>query len=626
MLDQGDAVSALDKAVQMADAQPANAAVLNLLGIVHSRIGNLEAAIEQFAASLSLESDAAEVHFNLGNTQRKLGHLDEAERCYLAAIAGHPNYATAHGNLGGLHYQRHNYSGAITHLENAVRLDNSNVEARTNLGKLYIELKRPLDAREQLQQAVSIRPDHLMARRELGRALAHLGEFESAQDQYARALDLSPRDAETYNYRGSTCLDQGDIDEAIVCFGTAIDIQPERERYHCNLADTLEKSNNISALEAAINQARYIHGMCSDKLQLLEVKLLYRRGDYAAALSQLDNIHPRDHDLIDLACRAEYQGKCFHEAGQYAAAFDAFARANSFAAAMPSNRQYQGVHFLDRVKQRHRTFEDNGVGTSRSPGSESGIRNPAFMIGFPRSGTTLLDTILRGHSDIALLEEYPLVDHLYRYTQGGASADIEHIREARKSYWDHVEKILGKSEYPSVIIDRQPFNTINAAVIHGVFPTAKFILCIRHPCDVVLSCFMQQFKLTNATACFLELADSAELYNRVMSLWVHLQEALLLNYHTVKYEGLLSDFDGTLKPLLRFLDCGWQPGLRQHPSSARARNRIHTASYSQVIEPIYTHARGRWENYREQMAPVLPVLLKWADHWGYERPEWAQKY
>ena len=137
---------------------------------------------------------------------------------------------------------------------------------------------------------------------------------------------------------------------------------------------------------------------------------------------------------------------------------------------------------------------------------------------------------------------------------------------------------------------------------------------------------MKSFKLSHAMANFLDLEQSARAYDKVMSIWLHYLEVLEIDHRYSRYEDLVENLQGTATPVLNYLDKEWEENLDNYVQTAKQRGRIGTPSYTQVTQPLYTRARGRWENYREQMEPVLPVLLKWADHWGYERPEWAAHY
>ena len=150
-----------------------------------------------------------------------------------------------------------------------------------------------------------------------------------------------------------------------------------------------------------------------------------------------------------------------------------------------------------------------------------------------------------------------------------------------------------------------------------MFPDARVIFAQRHPCDVVLSGFMQGFALNDAMACFLDLALAAQFYDTAMGLFWKARELLPLNVRTLVYEELIADPEASLKPIIAFLGLEWRPELLDHRATAIARGAISTPSYDQVVRPLSKTPSGRWRRYREQLEPVLPVLLPWAERLGY---------
>jgi hypothetical protein len=150
-----------------------------------------------------------------------------------------------------------------------------------------------------------------------------------------------------------------------------------------------------------------------------------------------------------------------------------------------------------------------------------------------------------------------------------------------------------------------------------LFPDARFIFAQRHPCDVVLSCFMTNFQLNAATANFTDLLGTARLYDQVLSYWEQCRALLAPPVHVLSYEAMVNDPEQALRPLIGFLDLSWDDRLLDHRQTARARGYIPTASYAQVTEKIYSRASGRWIRYRDQMRDVLPILAPWAERMGY---------
>jgi len=168
------------------------------------------------------------------------------------------------------------------------------------------------------------------------------------------------------------------------------------------------------------------------------------------------------------------------------------------------------------------------------------------------------------------------------------------------------------------VVDKQPLNLLAAPLIHRLFPDAKIVFAQRHPCDVVLSCFMQSFAINDAMASFLDLGDAARLYDLVLTFWERCRDVLPLDVHIVRYEALVEDAEGEMRPLLDFLGLPWDEKVLDNEGAAAGRGHVYTASYSQVQEPIYRRAAGRWERYRAQLAPVLPILAPWAEKMGYD--------
>ncbi len=251
-----------------------------------------------------------------------------------------------------------------------------------------------------------------------------------------------------------------------------------------------------------------------------------------------------------------------------------------------------------------------------------------FLVGFPRSGTTLLDTILNSHRAIHVVEERPAVRNMRNalerlpggYPDGLAALDPADLAALRQIYFAELDRHLEPQDRSAVVVDKLPLNIIEAGLIQRIFPQARFLFAQRHPCDCVLSCFMQNFEVNDAMANFLDLGDAAVLYDKVMTLWQQYRTVLPLAVHTVRYESLVEGFEETLTPLLAFLGVGWDDGVRRYAETASRRGIINTPSYDQVTQPLYTRSLGRWQRYAEQMAPVLPILLPWARRFGYDDP------
>ena len=250
-------------------------------------------------------------------------------------------------------------------------------------------------------------------------------------------------------------------------------------------------------------------------------------------------------------------------------------------------------------------------------------QSPIFIVGFPRSGTTLLDQMLDAHPALQVLEEKPALEAVVKalaamprgYPGALLDCDDRGLDELRAIYRQAVDREIARRA-GARLVDKYPFNMVRIQLAMTLFPGAKWIFAVRHPCDVVLSCFMQNFKFTDVTHGFWSLEQTASIYAQIMGLWLEQRQRLRPDCLDLRYEDLVSDFERTARALIAFLGLDWDDRVLSYHQHARSR-RIATPSYSQVIKPIYGGAAGRWQRYRRYFDPVLPVLQPYVHRLGY---------
>jgi hypothetical protein len=246
-----------------------------------------------------------------------------------------------------------------------------------------------------------------------------------------------------------------------------------------------------------------------------------------------------------------------------------------------------------------------------------------FLVGFPRSGTTLLENVLAAHPDVVTLEE--------KDTLAQAAADflmsddglerLGHLdpgeaQKQRAAYWAAVRS-HGVEPRGRVFIDKMPLATVLLPLVAKLFPDARVLFAIRDPRDVVLSCFRRRFGMNAAMAQFLSLEGAATYYDAVMGLGEIYRALLPTPQHRVRYESLVEDFEANARSVCEFLNLAWQPAMADIAATARART-INTPSAAQLARGLNREGQGTWRRYREQMAPVLPALEPWVERFGYE--------
>ncbi|HUH31098.1 MAG TPA: sulfotransferase, partial [Rhodanobacter sp.] len=251
-------------------------------------------------------------------------------------------------------------------------------------------------------------------------------------------------------------------------------------------------------------------------------------------------------------------------------------------------------------------------------------QSPVFVVGFPRSGTTLLEQMLDAHPDFQSMDERAFIHELIErmelagqsYPADLASLTQAEIEQLRSVYWrlvSHVLPDLGTRR----LVDKNPLNMLCLPMIMRLFPQARIILCVRHPCDVLFSCSMQPFRSPAFMVLCSSLQRLAQGYAHAFEQWFADVEALAPHVLEWRYESVVDRFDDHVTRLGQFLETADASPMARFAEHARARRFISTPSYAQVTEGVHRRAVGRWQHYREQFAPVLPLLQPWLDRFGY---------
>jgi hypothetical protein len=251
----------------------------------------------------------------------------------------------------------------------------------------------------------------------------------------------------------------------------------------------------------------------------------------------------------------------------------------------------------------------------------AGMQQPVFLVGFPRSGTTLLDQALSAHPDIEVLEEYEFLDESRQnWVDDGRLQSLpgmkaHELQSARQQYLDAV---AAKRKHPerSCFVDKLPLNLVYLFLIHRLFPKARILFMLRDPRDACLSCFFQSFDLQGAMPYFLDLEQTAHYYHAVMSLTQQSLELVSNPLLVQRYESLVTEFEPSMRRIIDFLGMDWHRDILEYRQKALLRI-IDTPSYQQVTQPLYRNSIGKWRNFSGQMEPVQGLLGQWVEHFDY---------
>ncbi|HTK83606.1 MAG TPA: sulfotransferase [Patescibacteria group bacterium] len=468
------------------------------------------------------------------------------------------------------------------------------VQADSPVAKLYdqaircIKAGRAPDAVKLLQQAIELYPSSGDLHAQLAGALSLSGDIDGAVEEYKKACRLSPKQPHIHFACAQYLLQTNNVAEAEKYFRKTFTLSPDIPDAIAHVGLCLQRQKKVDEAEKAFQQT-------------LEI--------------DPDNVHA----LYGL-------GQIYDARDEAAKAFEYFKRSKAVQAA-DMMAKAMSPRAMPAVISRFRRLT-----ASRETDSWKAVPMPedwprlVFLVGFPRSGTTLLDQILSGHPDIEVAEErnglaYPgnfiIKTKKKTVPEALSSLTADEISDLRRMYFKAMKEMGFKLRHGSVFIDKLPLNLVYAPFIHRLFPEAKFILALRHPCDSVLSCFMQPFQLNESMMHFLDIENAAKFYDLSFSAWEEAAAALKLKYHTVRYENVVSDLKSEVDAALKFLELDWHEGMENFDQTAHGR-RIKTPSASQVSQKIYTRAKGRWHKYREYMGKAPDILRPWIEKYGYE--------
>ncbi|MDE2139292.1 MAG: sulfotransferase [Gammaproteobacteria bacterium] len=516
-------------------------------------------------------------------------------------------------------YNRADIATAVNGCQRVLSLHAEFAQAWHLLGLCRWQQGQLAAAADALERAAGPQPRDAQVMHDLGSVYSDQGAWALAVHAYLKAIELRPRHAESFLNMGAAYENLGEHEQAERAYQRALALNPQLAGAAASLASLAESANRLA--EAANLAGRALALDAADPVANLTQAQLDLRADRPdAAAARLRNLlekplRPRNRSLALARLGAMYEQR-----GDYAQAFAAFQgskQALNAGEAAPG----PGVYTLATVERVARYLDRLAVGPSSDPILQGEI--PAFLVGFPRSGTTLLDQILSSHPRLVVLEEKENLQDLLRdfvTSDAGleqfASTDSAALESYRNKYWARVAEALPQRDPEKLFVDKLPLNTLFMPLIARLFPAARFVFAVRDPRDVVLSCYMRAFGLNEAMRNFLTLAGTAELYAGVMQIGIRCRERLGDRVHLIRYESLVDDLEGAARDLCAFLELDWDPAMLRFQETAKKR-RINTPSYHQVVQPVYASARARWRHYREYLEPVLPRLQPFVEFFGY---------
>lgn len=606
------ALASGEAAVRLA---PSDGGLRFFVGMLHTRSHDLTRAVPHLRAAAKLMTDTPIARLELARALIAIGRLDEAEETLAPVGAAGPAGRDLLGLHGLLQQRRGDHQAAIRLFRQAVMRDARDFENWANLGVSLLAAAQAKEAEAAFGKALALRPGLRWVRIKNAEAAVAAGHGEQALAAARAAAEAAPGDADAMLLvaRIEELLERPAKAERALREVLARDDRCAPAMIA--LATLAERDNRVEECRRLVHRARAAGATAADTA-ILEARIALRDGDCATVMTVLRDAASG----IDPVARAELIGRCRDRAGDPEGAFTAFAEMNRHIASQNADAAGDALAFRNRIAARQaRATAEWRRGWNAIP-SADGRRDPIFMFGFPRSGTTLLDTFLMGHPDVVVLEEQPVLQAAMDVVGGSvddpAGLTRETIAAMRAAYFQTADR-LAPDAAGKMLIDKAPLGAVEAALVHRLFPCARYIFVERHPCDVVLSGFMAAFDPRGGMANFLTLDDSARLYDALNGYWQHCRDLFDLPSCNARYERLIADPGAELEMITKFLGIALYADMLDHRAAAGKRSHIPTPSYAQVLAPLHGRAAGRWTRYRPVLGDVIPLLRPWAERMGY---------
>ena len=621
-----DAISAgrMDEAAQLCrgvlDEDPDQPSALHLLGLVALVARRNDEALALIERAASLDGTDALLLMRLGVARALNDQHEGAVESFEKAAELAPDDYDIHLNLALALKELNRQAETEAALRRAIEIDPDNPQAWSELGVLLLTTGALDEALTTARRATSIAPHMALAHNNVGSIQLKLGDAASAVALFRRTIELAPRLADAHLNLGLALLVDRRAEEAIAAFREAIRLQPKNAVALAHLAHTYEILNRrAEARDAATRALKIDPGLDRAALALVHVDLREANRPLPDIKDSLEAIVGRAADDRNRITALNDLARVQDQLGDFDVAFRTFTDCQLLAARQPRAKRIDRTQFPVFLES-NRWFLQQPIADWQFE-IDDGLMSPVFLVGFPRSGATLLERVLGAHPSFVTSDQRPWLSSVTArigsdYPQALASMNVDAISELRHHYVDNVRSSVGELEASQQIVDKDPLNFVRLGLVRRVFPAAKAIFVIRDPRDVVLSCFMQWFRPNDATVHFYELESTAQLYAAAMSFWRELKVVLGLDILEVRYEDIVKDLPTTSREILDFLGVAWDPAVLNFADTSEGAY-VATPSRHDVAREVYADSVGRWRNYHEQMEPVLGILSPFVSALGY---------
>ena len=584
--------------------QPGNAYVLNLLGVLTSQHEvDHEESVKLIKSAINIDPDVPDYHNNLGLALLQAGKVKEAAQAFEKATRLNPAFLPAWLNLGNTRVLLKDAEGAIQAFQKIIDLEPDYLPAINNLGNVYRELRRFDDALRMFNKVLELKPEFAEAWYNVGLVFKVKKDFAGAITAFDRAIALNAGYLRAFLKRANCRLEVNDNVGAFQDFDRALQINPRNIPTYILKATALRQLGRFDETEMVLRQALALDESALDAYLGLVTTKKYNEDDLAKIQAVLEESELKPSMLAPLYFSL---GTIFDNRGEYEKAFRHFQKGNQL---HRSTYEYDVNGFARDVSRLIELFDEDFIRRNRARGMDTDL--PVFIVGMPRSGTTLIEQIIASHPAVHGAGELDFIGQLAfdlarRHGSGGMSVDESilpedaEIGQLADEYLTRIRKIDGKALR---ITDKMPGNFMYLGLIAVLFPKARIIHCRRHPLDTCLSIYFQHFSGVLPYA--YDLAELGSYYHQYRRMMAHWQRVLPGQILDMPYEELIRDLEANSRKLISHIHLPWDDRCLRFYDTDRA---VKTASQWQVRQKLYVDSVGRWRHYEPCLQPLIEAL------------------
>ncbi len=598
------ALAAGKKAVAL---RPDYAEALNNLGIVHFELNDFDSAVDCYRRALKLRERYPQGWSNLANALHQKGEDEEALRCYDRALKIEPQFLEAYNNKATVLRDMQRHEEAVPIYRRALEINPNYVDALNNLGIALKELGEFPEAMALFRRSIELKPDFPDTYTFLGTTLCDRKRPEEAMAAAQQALRLAPRNPENHNLLARVYFEMDRVDEALAAIDEALKLKPTMHDAYNNRGNMLKEVGRMEEAKASFRRALEIKPtLYGSYVNFAETVKLAPDDPVAQRLqsfaANIDKVPPRDRHFVRFA-----NGRVLDDNKRYEEAMEQFLEGCRLKRRMSKHDEPAALALFDRIMK---TFTPELIAAKSGGGDPSQL--PIFVLGMPRSGTTLVEQIIAAHPMVHGAGELADFGNVMKSLMGPQRQPLPYpevlpalgTQQIAAIGHSYVERLRGYHKTAERITDKMPSNYYYVGMIHLALPRAKMIHTIRNPMDTGISCLTKLF--TGDLTYTYDQAEFARYYRKYHEMMAHWRRVLPAGtFLDVVYEEVVTDTEGQARRILEFLELPWDPACLEFHSLDRP---VKTASAMQVRQPIYRGSLERWRRYGTQIQPLVDAL------------------